>query len=282
MQKTIIKTGLLGQPLSKSLSPEIFRIFAALTGTGILYEPRECGGAELASVIHSLKSEGWAGFNVTIPHKQAVFNLLGLADPAARAIKAVNAVRFGRNGLEGFNSDAAAVRSALEEHAVDVRGKNAVVFGSGGAAGAAGWALGRSGAAKVAFRARNGAAAAALADTLGLVFDGTVFTSAGFEAPEEPAAVIVNATPLGMYAPGRPPCAPRPGTACLDLAYAAGGTEFIAAARAAGATVIDGLEVLVRQASLSLKYWSGLPAGDIVKFNAEALKLLREKLARGN
>lgn len=282
MQQKIIKAGLLGLPLSKSLSPDIFRIFSALTKTGLLYEPRECGDGELASVIESLRTEGWAGFNVTIPHKQAVFKLLGLADPAARAVKAVNAVRFGRNGLEGFNTDAAAVRSALEENAVDARGKDAVVFGSGGAAGAAGWALGRSGAATVTFRARNIAAAGGLAAGLGLVFEGTRFFAAGFEAPGEPAAILVNATPLGMYAPGRPPCAPGPGTACLDLAYAAGGTEFTRAARAAGARAIDGFEVLVRQASLSLKYWSGLPAGDIVKFNAEALKLLRKKLSGGN
>jgi shikimate dehydrogenase len=271
---TIIKAGLLGTPLSKSLSPEIFRIFAALTGARVSYELRECGAAELPAVVSMLRAEGWTGFNVTIPHKRAVFGLVNLPDPAARAVKAVNAVRFGRAGLEGANTDAAAIRAVFEDNLLRVAGRKAAVFGAGGSAGAAGWALGRSGAAAVTFHARN--AAAELARGLGAVFPGTKYSAAGFTAPPADTDIFINATPLGMYQPGRPPCAPAAGAVCLDLAYAPGGTEFLAAARAAGATALDGLEVLVRQASLSLKFWAGLPAGDIVEFNSRALKLLRE------
>lgn len=277
-----IKAGLLGLPLSKSLSPEIFRIFAALTGQPITYELRECGAAELPAVIASLKAEGWSGFNVTIPHKQAVFGLLNLSDPASREIHAVNAVRFGRLGLEGLNTDAGALREALEENGARTAGKAAVIFGSGGAAAAAGWALGRSGAASVTFNARNRDAAAVIAGRLGAAFPGTNFFDAGFSAPSASAAILVNATPLGMYAPGLPPCGPGPGTVCLDLAYAPGGTEFITVARAAGAKAIDGIEVLVRQAALALKFWTGLPGGDIVKFNREAIGLLRKELLKGD
>ena len=282
MQKKPIKAGLLGLPLSGSLSPVIFGIFSGLTGEEIVYEKRECGEAELASVIEALGAEGWAGFNVTIPYKRAVFNLLNLRDPASRDIGAVNAVRFGRKGLEGLNTDAAAVRLAFEENGVNPAGKNAAVFGSGGSAGAAGWALGRSCAASVTFRARNSAAALELAGKLSGVFPKTVFSAAPFSGQAGPAEIFVNATPLGMYTPGAPPAEPKPGDACLDLAYAPGGTEFIRNAAAAGARTIDGLEVLVRQAALSLKFWTGLPGGDIVEFNREALRLLRERLKRGN
>lgn len=278
MQKKLIKAGLLGFPLSGSLSPEIFRIFSGLTGAELLYEPRECGAAELASVIRSARAEGWAGFNVTIPHKRAVFKMLDLPDPASLAVKAVNSVRFGRKGLEGLNTDAAAVLTSLEENDVSPAGKHAVVFGSGGSAAAAGWALGRARSASVTFRARNRAAALELAGNLAGVFPGTVFSQAPFEAAGAPADIFVNATPLGMYAPGLPPAKPGPGSACLDLAYSRTGTEFIKAAAAAGAAAIDGLEVLVRQAALSLKFWTGLPGGDIVEFNREALKLLRKEL----
>jgi len=277
VQRKQIKAGLLGFPLSKSLSPEIFRIFSGLTGADINYELRECGEVELASVIQAVKGEGWAGFNVTIPHKRSVFKMLDQADPASRDIEAVNAVRFGRGGLEGLNTDAAAIRNALEENGIDPAGKSSVIFGSGGSAGAAGWALGRSRAAAVAFRARNAAAAQEISASLARVFPGTIFTAAPFAAAG-PADIFVNATPIGMYQPGMPPAKPKPGDACLDLAYARGGTEFVKAAAAAGAKGIDGLEVLVRQASLSLKLWSGLPAGDIVEFNREAIRLLREKL----
>jgi len=282
VQKKIIKAGLFGLPLSRSLSPEIFRIFSGLAGAELQYELRECGEAELASVIQSVKAEGWAGFNVTIPHKRAVFKMLDLPDPASRHTKAVNAVRFGRKGLEGLNTDAAAMLCSLEERGAGPAGKTAVIFGSGGSAGAAGWALGRARAASVTFRARNRAAALEIAGNLAEVFPETAFSAAPFSLPENPAEVFVNATPLGMYAPGTPPAKPKPGDVFLDLAYTSGGTEFIKAAAAAGALTIDGLEILVRQAALSLKFWTGLPGGDIVEFSREALRLLREQLKRGN
>ncbi|MBI4349822.1 MAG: shikimate dehydrogenase (NADP+) [Elusimicrobia bacterium] len=277
MQKKIIKAGLLGFPLSGSLSPGVFRILSGLAGAELRYEPRECAAAELDSAIRSAEAEGWAGFNVTIPHKRAVFKMLDLSDPASRAVKAVNAVRFGKKGLEGLNTDAAAILLSLEENGADPAGKDAVVFGSGGSAAAAGWALGRARSASVTFRARNRAAALELAGDLAGVFPKTVFSAAPFDAAGG-AGIFVNATPLGMYAPGRPPAKPGPGDFCLDLAYTRSGTEFLKAAAAAGAAAIDGLEVLVRQAALSLKFWTGLPGGDIVEFNREALKLLREKL----
>lgn len=276
-----LKAGLLGLPLSNSLSPALFKIFSGLTGREIHYALRECGAEELAAAIQAVKAEGWAGFNVTIPHKRAVFKMLALADPASGAAKAVNAVRFGKIGLDGINTDAAGIRAAFEENGLDPAGKSAVVFGSGGSAGAAGWALGRARAASVTFCARNGAAAREIAGNLAQVFQNTVFSTAAFAGTESPAEIFINATPLGMYAPGMPPLRPKRGDACLDLAYAAGGTEFVKTAAAAGAAAIDGLEVLVRQATLSLKLWTGLPGADIVEFNREALKLLREQLKRG-
>ena len=279
-EKTI-KAGLLGLPLSKSLSPDIFHIFSRISGTKIQYELRECGAGELAAVIQAVKAEGWGGFNVTIPHKRAVFKMLNLMDPASRDIKAVNAVRFGKMGLEGLNTDAAAVLRSLEENGISTAGKNSVIFGSGGSAGAAGWALGRAGAASVTFCARNGGTAMKTAGNLAEVFPKTLFSTAAFSEPAGPAEIFVNATPLGMYAPGMPPVNPKPGDACLDLAYAPGGTEFIKTAAAAGAAAIDGLEVLVRQAALSLKFWTGLPGGDIVEFTRGAIRLLREKIKQG-
>lgn len=268
--------GLIGHPVAKSLSRDVFAVFAALTGEEIIYEPVDCAPAELTLTLPALKARGWAGFNVTLPHKSAVCRLLAMADPAVAACGSVNCVRFGRSGLEGLNTDARALLSALEEANFSAAGKEAVVFGSGGSAASSGWALGRSAAAAVTFHARNQAAAAALSARLGEVFPKTVFTSAPFEKPDGAPAIFVNATPLGMYAPGRPPCEPGPGTLCADLAYASDGTELTRAAAAGGAAVIDGLSLLVWQAALSLKYWTGLPSGDIVKFKQEALALLKK------
>lgn len=276
MKSKIIKAGLFGSPLTKSLSPALFGVFARLAGTEISYELREVPRSQLRGAIDAARLNGWAGFNVTIPYKQEVCALLSQADPAAKAAGAVNSVRFGRTGLEGSNTDAHALREIFAERGLDPAGRAAAVYGAGGAAGAAGWALGRSRAASVVFHARNAAGAAALAARLGDCFPGTAFSSAPFDGPAE-ADIFVNATPLGMYAPGRPPCSPGAGSFCFDMAYAPGGTEFVKAAAAAGAGVVDGLEILVWQGVLSLKFWSGLPAGDIVKFKQEALALLRSE-----
>lgn len=275
MSKKQIRAGLLGHPVSKSLSADVFAAFAALTGAEISYSPLDCTPQDLQNLIPALRAGSWAGFNVTIPHKKAVCAMLTLADPAARACGSVNTVRFGRAGLEGLNTDARALVAALEEAGFSAAGKDAAVFGSGGAAASSGWALGRSAAASVTFYARNPEAAGALAARLAEAFPKTFFSAAPFGAPAGAPGLVVNATPLGMYQPGRPPYEPLPGVLCADLAYAPGGTEFSRAAAAAGATAIDGLSLLVWQAALSLKYWSGLPAGDIVEFKKEALALLR-------
>lgn len=282
MQKPPLKAGLIGRPLSKSLSPDIFGIFASLTGERISYELREVEPQGLRPAIEQARALGWAGFNVTLPYKQAVCPLLQLTDPAVKAAGAVNAVRFGRGGLEGMNTDARALLEALQELSYNAAGKSAVVFGAGGAAASSGWALGRAMAASVVFRARDKAAALALAARLADCFPRTAFSVAPWEAEKGEPDILVNATPLGMYEPGRPPCEPRRGQLCADLAYAPAGTEFTAEAVRAGAIVIDGLSLLVWQAALSLRFWAGLPTGDIVKFKREAFSLLEKKLKGGS
>ena len=280
MQKKQLKAGLIGHPLSRSLSREVFEVFAGLIGVDIDYSPVDCAPEDLARLVPSLKADGWAGFNVTIPYKRAVCSMLDLADPAAKCCGAVNAVRFGRAGLEGLNTDARALLQAVEEAGFETRGKKAVIFGSGGSAASSGWALGRSATASVTFRARNRTAAEELVSRLSEAFPATLYGWAPFETPQDSPDILVNATPLGMYGPGRPPAAPARGSLCADLAYAPGGTEFTAAAGEAGALVMDGIGLLVRQAALSLRFWSGLPSGDIVEFSRKAEKLFREGLQR--
>lgn len=282
MQEKIIQAGLLGRPLSNSLSPQVFTIFTRLLGAGIVYTLRETEASGLVSAIGAARAEGWSGFNVTIPHKQAVLAMLSLPDPAAVAAGAVNAVRFGRTGLEGLNTDARALLHAFDEHAVQPQGKQAAVFGAGGAAGAAAWALGRSRAASVRILARNKNQADALVSRLTDCFPETIFSAGAFAAPEADLDIAINATPIGMYAPGPLPFKPRPSCVCVDFAYDRISTDFIRAAGVAGASRIDGLELLVAQAALALKFWAGLPAGDIVKFTREALGLLRNEIKKEN
>lgn len=278
MQTKAIKAGLFGRPLSKSLSPGVFRIFSELTGGLISYELRECAGPGLAAEVEAARAAGWTGFNATIPHKRAVLELLDSAEKAARETGAANTVRFGEKGLEGTNTDALALAGALGEHGLSVKGLAAAVYGAGGAAAAAAWALAGAGAGRIALCARKPEGARTLQAKLSRVFPGTSFSTLPFGEPPEGHTILVNATPLGMYCPGTPPCAPRAGDICVDLAYAPGGTDFLRSAKAAGARAVDGLDLLVWQAALALDFWGGFPGGDIVKFKNDALARLARQL----
>jgi shikimate dehydrogenase len=277
-QEKIIRAGLFGKPLSASLSPLVYAVLGDLTGQRIQFELREAEPADLAIEIDTARLSGWHGFCVTIPHKAAVLPLLGVVDPAARGAGAANAARFGRAGLEGFNTDARALLQAFEARAYSASGRAAAVFGAGGAAGSAGWALGRAGAKSVLFLARDPARATALCARLSNCFPGTEYAHAPYGEQAGDPDIAVNATPLGMYQPGRPPFEPRAGQLCADFAYLRGGTEFCRAAEASGAGVIDGIELLVTQAALALRHWSGLPAGDMLDFTRRALAETRRRL----
>ena len=274
----MIKAGLFGRPLSKSLSPRVFGVFSKLTGSAISYEARECGAEGLQAAVSAAKAEGWTGFNATIPHKRALFGMLASADKSAGDTGAANAARFGKNGLEGTNPDAYALQNALKERGLSVRNLPAAVFGAGGAAASSVWALAGAGAGRVDICARKPAEAQKLAAAMAIIFPDAEFGAMPFNELPPGHVIFVNATPLGMYSDGLPPCAPRSGDICVDLAYAAGGTEFMKAALAAGAHAVDGLDLLVWQAALTLEFWGGFPGGDIVKFKQDAAALLARRL----
>ncbi|MCC6222464.1 MAG: shikimate dehydrogenase [Thermoleophilia bacterium] len=220
---------------------------AAFQATGLdwVYVPLPVRAARLADAVRGLVALGLAGANVTIPHKASVLALCDEVDEVAWRARSVNTlvVRDGR--VHGSSTDGLAITGA-----VDAGGARALVLGAGGAARAAAAALADAGAQSVAVSARRGEQAAELARLVGC------------EAIAWPAAgewtLIVNATPLREELP----LEPRPGQVIVDLAYLPDGREtaLVAAAAAAGCTVVDGLEILVRQGAASFERWTGVPA----------------------
>lgn len=198
--------------------------FAAL-GLDWRYEALELDAHELPDAVRSLD----AGANVTIPYKLDVMPLCNEVDPDAVSVNTI--VRRDDGSLHGSSTDGIAVTAA-----VAAAGARALILGEGGAALAVAAELERAGA-SVRFSSRRGEWPPELRD----------------------ATLIVNATPLKdelLVEPG-------PEHAVVDLAYNVDGsdTALIAAARRAGcATVVDGLEVLVRQGAASFERWTGLPA----------------------
>lgn len=254
--KTAIKLALIGHPVKHSLSPKIFELLGRALEAEIDYAAIDVLPSRLKGAIGALKDR--RGFNVTIPHKQNVAKFMTSLTPEARAIGAVNVVRFSGASLKGHNTDAAGFSDALAEAGLEMKGEDAVIFGAGGAARAAAYALGAAGASSVRFVNRSRENADASAKALKKSFAKTEF-SAG---PLKPAFLWVNATPLGMSgfavrspAPSRFEC-----SAAFDMVYG-GATPFLRQAGRGGVRACDGLAMLVFQALRAWEFWVE-PLGD--------------------
>ncbi len=203
---------------------------AAFAAAGLpwRYEALEVEPEGLAAAVRGLD----VGANVTIPYKVAAFDLCAEVDDAARRAVSVNTLVVRDGEIIGSSTDGLAVTGALG----DVSGAQVLVIGAGGAARAVVSALEAAGS-EVSIASRSG------------------------EWPPDAsrADVIVNATPVKDELLVEP----RRDQAVVDLAYNADGsaTALIAAAHLAGClTVVDGLEILVRQGAASFEHWTGLPA----------------------
>lgn len=240
------RAGVIGDPVSHSLSPAIFAELSKALGRPLEYAairvPEGMLGSELERLIHS----GYAGVNVTRPHKRAAAGLVDGMDEAAEACGAVNCISFSRGGSKGHNTDADGFLDALAMLGFSPKAQDAVVFGAGGAARAAVWALRRAGAARVTVCARRPETARDLGVEVGAA---------------RPAALWVNATPLGWNPDdGAPFAGPARCRFALDMTYGRD-TAFLRAAKAAGAKTADGRGMLVAQAARGWELWFG-PLGE--------------------
>ena len=214
-----------------------------------------------AETVRALPESGYRGANVTIPHKEAALAVADEASDAARAIGAANTLSFTDGAIHADNTDAAGLLAALPR---DPRGMAALVLGAGGAGRAAAWALREAGA-EVSVWNRTAERAQALAEELGV---------AAVDAPVA-ADLVVNATSVGLQ-PGDeieelPLAWIEPPQIAVELVYGEHETPFARWAEAAGAELVDGLEVLVRQGALSFERWTGQePPIDVMRRAARA------------
>lgn len=238
----------IGHPVAHSRSPAMHTAAYAALGLDREYVAIDVEPAVLDLFIGTLHADGFAGVNVTIPHKQAVIELCDELSDEARRAGSVNTVLVRDGGLRGETTDGAGLLWALGE----VEPADALVLGAGGAARAAVTALADAGwSVAVSARRREGAAA------LGV----------GVEPwpPQRGARLVVNATPLGQQEPGTVPIPAgliTPDTVVCDLAYRGDlmPTPLIQAAVARGARAVDGLDVLVGQGIVAFELLTGVPA----------------------
>lgn len=258
--------GVLGWPVSHSLSPRLHGYWLKRYGIDGAYLPLGAAPASLDRVVRALVDLGFRGFNATLPHKESLLTLCDEVTPEARRIGAVNTVVIDGDRLRGGNSDAFGFAENLRTGAVDWQPANdpAVVLGAGGAARAVIAALQDLGVPEIRLANRTEARAADLAAALEVPELAPIRFQPWAERDEAlaGAGLLVNTTTLGMA--GQPALdlalEALPGTAVVtDIVYAPLETPLLAAARARGNPVVDGLGMLLHQARPGFEAWFGRP-----------------------
>ncbi len=245
----------IGHPVRHSLSPVIHNAAFAALGLDWAYLAFDVAPGDGEAAVAAVRTLGLGGLSVTMPHKDAAARAVDRCSDAAAALGAVNCIVPGPDGsLLGENTDGAGFLDAL---AADLGwapdGRRTVVLGAGGAARAVVLALAGAGAAEVVVvnrTADRAAAAAALAPGVARVGD---------PAEVADADLVVNATSVGMDGTSSPLAggAVGAGQVVVDLIYHPAETPLLADAAAAGATVANGLGMLVHQAAHAFRLWTG-------------------------
>jgi shikimate dehydrogenase len=248
----------IGDPVAHSLSPLIHNAAFRAVGLDWVYVAMPVSEGQGAAAVEAMRVLGMAGMSVTMPHKNAVIPALDEVDDDAAALDAVNCVIRDGDRLVGVNTDGAGFLGGLRaDLGLEPSGARCVVIGAGGAARAVVRALAVAGAASIGVVNRTAGTA-----TKAALLAGDRGSVVGFEAVHE-ADLVVNTTPVGMAEAPGVPCDPslvRPGQAVVDLIYHPRRTRFMDEAEARGASVANGLSMLVHQAAVAFEHWTGTDA----------------------
>jgi shikimate dehydrogenase len=245
----------IGDPIAHSKSPAIHGFWLDALDIDADYRAAHVKPEDLAAYFDARRADpGWRGCNITIPHKEAALGLVEDRGGIRATIGAINTViRAADDALIGTNTDAGGFYSPIA--GLDLEGKQAVVIGAGGGARAILFALSKVGIGRVTILNRNVLKGAALLSSFGLKGDALPL---GARLP--PAALLVNASPLGMA--GQPPLdidlSPLPEDAVVyDIVYAPLETPLLAQARDRALDTVDGLDMLIGQAALAFELFFG-------------------------
>jgi len=253
----------MGHPVAHSRSPMIHGYWLKQLGIPGSYELQDLTPEAFPAFVADFAKNGFAGGNVTVPHKEVAFNLAQRREPAAEAIGAVNTLWLENGLLVGGNSDTHGFIANLDHTAPgwDVKGGRAVVLGAGGSARSAAYGLAQRGF-EVALVNRTLARAQELATHFGANF-GPQVSAHGYDALPEllpRADLLVNCTSCGMV--GKPKLEIdldqlKLAAVVYDVVYVPLETELLVEAKARGHRTVDGLGMLLEQAGYGFHKWFG-------------------------
>lgn len=253
--------GVIGSPIAHSKSPQIHGHWLKTLGIKGAYIPLDVAPEDLEQVIRTLPKMGFVGANITIPHKEAVMDIVDIVTDRATLIGAINTLIFRADGkILGDNTDGYGFLENLRSGAPDWNPKAgpAAIFGAGGAARAVIASLLDAGVPEIMLSNRT----RVRADKLRSVFGARVTVYDWVQAGNmlDYASLLVNTTSLGMVGKAElrvPLDGLRPGTVVTDLVYAPLKTKLLQTAEEMGCITVDGLGMLLHQAVPGFERWFG-------------------------
>jgi shikimate dehydrogenase len=272
--------GVIGDPIEHTLSPTIHNAAFNHLKLDFVFLAFHVKAAELENAIHGMRSLGIHGLNVTMPHKSAIISSLDKVDSAVQFLGSANTILNRDGRLSGFNTDGVGALYALRENGVELADKKVLLLGAGGAAKAIAFSFAQE-AGSLCILNRVPEKATVLADALNSMFgkeiEGGALSPSAVQKNMQDSDILVNATSVGMHPNiNQSIVAPqwlKANLAVMDIVYNPAETKLAKDAKAAGAKVISGVEMLIYQGAASFKIWTGKLA-PIEVMRKEALKKL--------
>jgi len=255
--------GVIGYPVKHSLSPAMHRLWLEKYGLDCEYHLLEIHPKDLADKVQGFREKKWRGFNVTIPHKVAIFSLLDEIDDTAKRFGAVNTVINHDGYLKGTNTDGGGFLQSLSHAGFAFHpAVKALIIGAGGAARAVGLALAETDSAQIDFANRTLEKAEELSAKVRETKASNVLTLERAEAELADYDLIINATSVGMEPyPDPQPLSlyhVSPAAFCVDLIYKPLQTTWLKEAEKKGCQTLNGLSMLIYQGALAFEQWFGI------------------------
>ncbi len=272
----------IGDPIEHSLSPTIQNAAFDALGLDFVYTAFRVKSSMVANALAGVRALGIIGLNVTMPHKEAIIPQLDGIDETAQFLNSVNTIHNKDGKLFGYSTDGIGALNALKENGSDPKGKQVLMLGSGGAARAIAYTLVQETDELVVLN-RTVSEAKELAETLKQKFNKKVIAdSLSPEVIKEKICdsdILINATSVGM----KPNLAQsliaqnslKSDLTVMDIVYNPVETKLVIEAKAAGAKVVSGVEMLIYQGAASFEIWTGKQAPVQVMRKAAFEQLIR-------
>lgn len=253
------KLAVIGDPIGHSLSPFIHNSVIEADDLDAVYFPFNVKEVRISEFLNAAKELGFVGFNVTMPHKVKILSLLDELDSEAEVFGAVNTVKIFPDGrTKGFNTDVRGLLMAFEGHNVCVQNSKIMIIGAGGIAGALIKSFEAAGAKEINIFNRTYKKAYDLSKDI-FIAESHEWNNKNMKKIADKSDIIVNCTPLGMDGIEEDfedlTFLDRTSAYVCDLIYSPQNTKFISYARARGLDTMNGLDLLIYQALLSLQIY---------------------------